>query len=184
MRDNTYEENNPLRPTLPSELDALLDRVNARANDSEDIPEPGTEENPWIGVDRLVNGQKQFHAFSGKERRRLRRIGERDAQNEQDRGQRSYNRQQRKQAFDAGTVRQQLRIITGELEVSPDMKRNLEGHILRQTRLNERAQLELQRRAEAGQRREARLLARSAERVRLGVARHRDLVRMGERDGG
>jgi hypothetical protein len=148
---------------------------------SEEIPEPGTEGNPWIGVERLVNGQKQFHAFSGKELRRIRRADQRATVAEQRKGQRAYNRQQRQQAFDAGTVRQQLLIIQGELQVSPAMRANLEGHILRQTRLNERAQHEPERKATAAARREASLFERRHARVDAGVGRHADLVALGIR---
>lgn len=123
------------------DLDGLLDRVNAQSKDyeAEAVPAPGQPGNEFIGTHRIVNGKKQFYAFSGAERRRLRRVHERDEAKERARGERAWNRQQRKQAFDAGTVRQQLRIITGELEVSPAMKANLESHIVRQAKLNERA---------------------------------------------
>lgn len=148
---------------------------------SEEIPEPGTEGNEWLGVDRLVHGQKQFYTFSGADMRRIRRQQERDTANERARGERAYNRQQRKQAFDAGTVRQQLRIISGELEVSPAMKDNLTNHILRQTRLNERAQHEPERKQAAADRRQARLARRRGARIAAGNPRHADLVFAGER---
>lgn len=149
---------------------------------SEDIPEPGTEENPWIGVDRVVRGQRQFYAFSGAERRQVRRSWARDEANEQARGQRAYNRQQRQQAFDAGTVRMQLKIISGEIPVSFDMLDNLTRHIVRQTKLNEREQLAPERKAAAAARREARLNQRRINRIDAGKPRHADLVFAGERE--
>jgi hypothetical protein len=149
---------------------------------SEEIPQPGTPENPWIGVDRMVNGQKQFHALSGKELRRARRASERAAAAETAKGQRRYNRQQRKQAFDAGTVRQQLRILSGELQVSFDMQNNLTAHIMRQAKLNEREQLAPERKAAAAERRDARLARRRGARIAAGKPRHADLVFAGKRE--
>lgn len=150
---------------------------------SEEIPEPGTEGNPWIGIEQVVRGQKKFHAFSGKELRRIRRADQRATAAEQAKGQRAYNRQQRQKEFDAGTVRQQLRIITGELEVSPAMMDNLQGHIMRQTKLNEREQLAPERREAAAARRQARLNQRRIGRIDAGKPRHADLVFTGEREG-
>lgn len=149
---------------------------------SEEIPEPGTEGNPWIGMEQTVRGQKKFHAFSGKELRRIRRADERATAAEQTKGQRAYNRQQRRQAFDAGTVRQQLRIIQGELKVTDAMRDNLTGHIMRQTRLNERAQTEPERKAAAAVRRDNRLFFRQQARLDAGKPRHADLVAAGLRE--
>jgi len=108
---------------------------------TEEIPAPGTEENPWIGFKRIVNGQPQFYTLSGKERRRSRRADERAKAAEQRKGQARYNRQQRKAEFLAGTRRQQLRILRGEIAVSPDMQRNLERAILAEQRKHTRAVL-------------------------------------------
>lgn len=147
--------------------------------DDEVIAEPGTPDNPWIGFDRVVRGQKVSHAFSGAERRRLRRQGERDRVNEQQRGERAYNRQQRKREFDAGTVRQQLAILKGDIPVTPAMMQNLVGHIQRQTTLARRdLEAEQVRKAD---RRDARLATRQLNRVEDGTARHSDLVAMGIR---
>lgn len=167
---------------MNNDFDALLDRINTTQNDTEEIPEPGTPENPWIGVERVVNGQKQFYALSGAERRRSIRAAKRADVAEQQKGQRRYNRQQRKQAFDAETARQQLRILKGELQVSFDMQNNLTRHILRQTKLNERAQTEPERKATAAARREGRLYARTLQRYHTGRATHADLVRLEYRD--
>jgi hypothetical protein len=162
-------------------LTKLGTRVHEATGSDQDIPEPGSEENPWIGVDRVVNGQKQFYAFSGAERRRLIRADKRAHARQQAKGQRAYNRQERKREFDAGTVRQQLRIITGELQVSPAMLDNLQGHILRQTRLNTRADGAEDRRRAKAARREARLNQRRIARIDANRPRHADLVFAGER---
>lgn len=163
------------------DLDGLLDRFNAQNSykDGDPIPAPGTEDNPWIGFEQVVRGKKTFHAYSGSERRRLNRIVARDAKNEQERGERKYNRDQRKQAFDAGTIRQQLRILKGEIEVTPDMKRNLESHIMRQTRLNEAEAANPDRRQHAEKRRSERLHDRRVARKDAGKATKRDLVILG-----
>ena len=163
------------------DLDALLDRVNTKAGEAEEIPEPGSEENPWIGFNRLVNGTRQFYAMSGKERRQWRRSVERGEAAEQRKGQRAYNRQQRQQAFDAGTVRAQHRILTGDLKVSPDMLANLTGHVIRETRLNERKLNEQLHKDAAAARRESRLFDRRHARVDAGKGRHADLVALGLR---
>lgn len=152
-------------------------------NQSEDIPEPGSDENPWIGVERNVRGQKTFYAFSGAERRRLRRQQERDDINERERGERAYNRQVRQREYDAGTVRQQARILRGEIQASVDMQNNLTSHIMRATRLNERAQHEPERKVAAAARLGERLELRQARRWRAGKARHSDLVALGIREG-
>jgi hypothetical protein len=158
-------------------FDGLLDRVNSKSKgeDTEEIPTPGSEENPWIGVEQFVSGQKQFIAFSGKQRRRLRRHAERYAVKESKTGERAYNRQQRQREFDAGTVRQQARILQGDIPVSPDMMANLHGHILRQTRLNERALVEQERKEAADERRHERLFGRVEARFRAGQPRGKDL---------
>lgn len=148
---------------------------------SEEIPEPGTEGNEWLGADRLVHGQKQFYTFSGADMRRIRRQQERDTANERARGERAYNRQQRQREFDAGTVRMQMKILTGEVQASFDMQNNLTAHIMRQTRLAERSQHEPERKAAAAARREVRLEARQVNRWRAGKARHSDLVALGLR---
>lgn len=158
------------------DLDGLLDRVNAQSKDHKDgdpIPAPGQPGNEFIGTTRIVNGKKQFYAFSGAERRRLNRVQARDKLNEQQAGERKYNRDQRRQAFDAGTVRQQLRIITGELEVNPHMKRNLESHIMRQTKINA-VDVEARGELRATQRR-GQLDARRAARFFAGKPRGKDL---------
>jgi hypothetical protein len=64
----------------------------------------------------------------------LRRIGRRNKKREQARGSRLHNRKQRKAAFDAGTRRAQLAILQGNVEVTPDMRRNLTSAIERQHR--------------------------------------------------
>jgi hypothetical protein len=159
----------------------ILNLTNLGKTESEEIPEPGSEENPWIGFDRFVNGRKQFYALSGAERRTARRADARAKAAEQRKGQRAYNRQERKREFDAGTVRQQMRILSGELQVSFDMQNNLTAHIMRQTRLNTRADGAEDRRLNAEKRRSERLYDRSRARVDAGTARHADLVRLGLR---
>ena len=164
-------------------LDDLLDRVNANASDTvaEEIPEPGAEGNPWIGFNHIFNGQRRFHALSGRERRRVRRANERADAAEQRKGERAYNRRQRQQEFAAGTVRQQMRILREEIPVTDDMMANLQSHILRQTRLNVRAELEPQRREHAEKRRSERLHDRRIRRADAGKSTHRDLVALGMR---
>lgn len=164
------------------DLDALLDRVNAKPDETEEIPEPGSEGNPWIGMNRIVSGTRQFYAFSGAERRRVRRVMERGAAKEQKRGERAYNRQQRQQAFDAGTVRMQHRILSGDIKVSPDMLANLTNHVIRQTRLNERALTEPDRKEHKAWRRTQRLTRRRVHRLEAGKPRHADLVFAGSRE--
>lgn len=163
-------------------LDELLDRVNARpAEETEEVPEPGSEGNPWIGVERVQRGQKRFYAFSGAERRRLIRAEKRYAAKRAKTGERAYNRQQRQREFDAGTVRMQMRILQGDVQVTDAMRANLTAHILRQTRLNERAADEPQRKEAADARREARLNLRRLARVAEGKGRHADLIAAGLR---
>lgn len=147
--------------------------------DGEVITAPGTPDNPWIGFDTTIRGHKTFHALSGSERRRLRRKADRDAVNERERGQRAYNRDQRKREFDADTVRQQLAILKGDIPVTPAMMDNLVGHIQRQTKLADR-DLEAERDRKIA-RADARLATRQLERVEAGTARHSDLVAMGIR---
>lgn len=169
-------------PVNSNFLDDLLDRVNGTANESEEIPEPGSEGNPWLGVERVVRGQKTFYAFSGKELRRIRRSNERYDVKRQAAGQRAYNRDQRQKAFDAGTIRQQLRIISDELEVTPAMKANLTSHIMRHTALSERKLTEPDRKAARAALSEARLFERRHARVNAGKGRHADLVALGMRE--
>lgn len=161
----------------------ILNLTNLGKNaDSEEIPEPGTEGNPWVGMNRMVNGLRQFYAFSGAEIRRIRRANARTEAAQTAKGQRAYNRQQRQREFDAGTVRMQAKILGGEVPVTPAMMANLHGHILRQTRLNERADTEPDRKATAAARREARLFERRHARVAAGNPRHADLVALGMRE--
>lgn len=164
------------------DLDDLLINYGKAPATGEEIPEPGSPENPWIGTNHFVHGQKQFRTFSGSERRRLRRQIERDARNERVKGERAYNRELQKREFDAGTRRQQLRILKGEVEVSPAMRANLEGHILREQKAHQARQVEPQRREAAAKRRADRLTLRQQYRISIGQARHRDLVATGLRE--
>lgn len=177
----TYSNTTVKETDMSVDLDDLLDRANVKPAEAEEIPEPGTPENPWFGVDRVVSGELQFHAFSGSERRRIRRANERHEAGQQRKGERLYNRQQRKQAFDAGTVRAQMAILKGDVEVTPAMRANLEGHIVREHRINERKLAEPDRKATAAARREARLFERRHARIDAGVGRHADLVALGLR---
>ena len=162
----------------PSKLDDLLDRVNARQIEEGDgeIPEPGTEENPWIGFEYVRNGQKVFHALSGRERRQLRRRAARTEAAESALGQRRYNRLQRQREFDAGTVRQQARILQGEIPVTPAMMGNLQSAILRQIQNNRTEETADERKAAKQARRAERLRTRQMIRIHEGRARHSDLV--------
>lgn len=161
----------------------ILNLTNLGTDSEQNVAEPGTEGNPWIGVEQVIRGQKKFHAFSGKELRRLRRADERATVAEQEKGQRVYNRQQRQKEFDAGTVRAQMRILSGETQASFDMQNNLAVHIMRQTKLNERALVEPERKAARAALAEARLFERRHARVDAGVGRHADLVALGLREG-
>ena len=61
--------------------DNMLDltKLGKTRESEEQVSEPDKDGNEWFGVDRIINGQKQFHAFSGLERRRIRRANERFA---------------------------------------------------------------------------------------------------------
>jgi hypothetical protein len=139
-------------------------------NKSDDVTEPKR---------KLTDAEVQ--AVGGRQRRRIRRALDRREARQQQRGQIRYNRQQRQLAFDEGTVRQQLRILRGELEVAPAMRANLEGHILRQHRLNEREQMAPERKANAEKRRSERLHDRRIRRADAGKSTHADLVALGMR---
>jgi hypothetical protein len=145
------------------------------------IPEPGHEDNPFVGIERVVHGQKQFLAFSGAQRRTLRRRQERDAKNEQDHGRIAYWKGLQKAEFKAGTRRQQLRILRGEISVSPAMKENLERAIIAEQKAHEAAG----RAEEVADRKEQRRIDRHAtrqlRRIEAGKARHADLVAYGHR---
>lgn len=173
--------NTTLKETDVNDSGSILNLTNLGKPQSEDIPEPGSEENPWIGFNRLVNGTRQFHALSGKERRQYRRAIARGEEADQRRGQRAYNRDQRRNAFDAGTVRMQAKILGGEVEVTTAMRANLEGHIIREHRVNELKLTESDRKDMAAARREARLFDRRHARVDAGKGRHADLVALGLR---
>lgn len=160
-------------------LDDLLDSVNARQieeKEGAEIPAPGTEHNPWIGFDRMVNGVKQFYALSGAERRQLRRHAARTEAAELRKGERRYNRQLRQREFDAGTVRQQMRILRGEIQVSAAMMSNLQSGVLQQARINQRAETADERREAKANRRAERLRTRQMIRIHEDRARHSDLV--------
>jgi hypothetical protein len=97
----------------------------------------------------------------------MRRIGRRNKKREQARGSRLHNRKQRKAAFDAGTRRAQLAILQGNVEVTPDMRRNLTSAIERQHReltREERSSTSIQR-----------LSDRRALRFSFGTIRGKDL---------
>lgn len=123
----------------------------------------------------------EVQAVGGRQRRRIRRALDRREARQEKRGQIRYNRQQRQLAFDEGTVRQQLRILRGEVEVTPAMRENLENHIMRQHRLNERAQSAPDRKVQADKRRSERLHERQVRRSFDGKPTHADLVAFGWR---
>ena len=165
-------------------LDNLLDHLNRKDDEhADDIPTPGSDDNKWIAVERTVHGQKQLHILSGSERRRYNRTMKRAEAAEQQKGQRRYNRQLRRQEYDAQTVRMQMKILTGEIQASLDMQDNLTRHVMRQTRLNERAAGAEDRKARKAALAEARLFERRHARVDAGKGRHADLVALGLREG-
>jgi hypothetical protein len=71
------------------------------------------------------NGRKVTYLTPGQTARVDRRVKAR----EQRKGQKRYNRSQRKLAYEMSTRRQQIRILKGEIEVTPAMKRNLERSV-------------------------------------------------------
>lgn len=153
----------------------ILDLIPAFNKDSDEIPEPGTEGNEWIGVKRMVNGQEVFHAFSGAERRRITRANARYEAKRQAAGQRSWNRDQRKAEFKAGTRRAQLAILRGEVSVTPAMMTNLVNSIQNEQDAYDRAQnaeeLAVQRQTD----RDDRLRTRREARFAAGKPRGKDL---------
>jgi hypothetical protein len=169
---------NPFEPKSRGKLDDLLDRFNARQleESGEEIPEAGSDGNPWIGFEYVQNGQKKFHALSGVERRRVRRAAERAEASEQAKGQRRYNRQLRRREFDAGTVRQQARILQGEIKVTPALMGNLQTAIMRQMQINRLEDTAQERKEAKANRRAERLRQRQQSRLDSGQRRHRDLV--------
>lgn len=162
------------------DFDALLDSVNTVPT-TEVAAKPGSEENPIVGVKRRVRGMDQFYAYSGADRRAIRRQGERDAKNESDHGRISYWKQQHAAEFKAGTRRQQLRILRGEIDVTPAMRNNLERAILAEQRAHEAAPLAQERADKAEQRRIDRHATRQLKRILDGNPRHSDLVAYGHR---
>jgi hypothetical protein len=95
--------------------------------------------------------ESEMDGRSGKQRRRIRRARERYDAKRQAAGQRAYNREQRKLEYRAGTRRGQLAILKGEVQVSPDMARNLTRAIEREQRRAEREPLAGERKQEARQ---------------------------------
>jgi hypothetical protein len=153
----------------------ILDLIPAFNKDSDEIPEPGTEGNEWIGVKRIVNGQEVFHAFSGRERRRITRAHARYEAKRQRAGERAYNRQARKAEFNAGTRRAQLAILRGEVQVTPAMMDNLTNAIQREQAAYDREQNAEELATNAQKRRSERAHDRRVARFAAGKPRGKDL---------
>ena len=156
-------------------MDNDLRFVLPKAKDDEEIPEPGTPGNEWLGVERFVNGAKQFYAFSSAEIARMRRRTARFEAAEKRRGQRAYNRSQRRQARLADTRRMQLLILQGEVEVPEAMRRNLVTSLENQQRAEGRAENAAGDREMAAAVRESRAEQRRIRRFQAGQPRGKDL---------
>lgn len=175
-------ESSPVDTKAIKDFDDFISKIGTQAPQPDEvIPAPGEPGNEFIGVNRVVRGQEVFHAFSGKERRRIVRANQRAEAKQQQAGQRAYNRQQRQAAFQADTRRQQLRILKGELTVSPDMYDNLLSAVEREQKLFNRKANEQTRLENAAKRRSERLHDRRIARADVNRSTHRDLVALGIR---
>jgi len=175
-------ESSPVDTKAIRDFDDFISKIGTQAPEPDEaIPAPGEPGNEFFGVSHVVRGQETFHVFSGKERRRIARANQRGEVKRQQAGQRAYNRQQRQAAFQADTRRQQLRILKGELTVSPDMYDNLLSAIEREQKLFNRKANEQDRKAAKAALAEVRLFERRRARVDANKARHGDLVALGMR---
>lgn len=90
----------------------------------EEIPEPGSEDNPWIGpVDPKLGRPRE--GYSGSQLRTIRRAQQRREAAQQRVGQRAYDRQQKALQRGEALVRQRQRVLDGEIEVSPALYENI-----------------------------------------------------------
>jgi hypothetical protein len=146
------------------------------ADDPIDVPEPGSEENPWIGAAIPGAKGKEGEGWSGAQRNRARRRMERAARKEQKVGQRAYNRERARRGKLAVVREAQLRVLKGELG-TPAMQRNLENAV---ERLAKGARLTAEEktfaRHQAVGSRAERLYERRLERFRSGTQRGKDLL--------
>lgn len=139
--------------------------------DDDEIPAPGEPGNEWIGH-KKADGT--FIAYSGEQRRHVSRARARGEAARQRAGQRAYNRSQRKAEFQAGTRRAQLRILKGEVEVTPAMRKNLETSIINEQKAHKLALTSEERYAKDAMRRDAQLEVRQGARFLLGKPRGKD----------
>jgi hypothetical protein len=146
-----------------------------KPKDDEEIPEPGEPGNEWLGTEQMVNGQKQFKAWSGAQLNRIRRAMARGQAREQANGQRRYNREQRRSARLAGTRRAQLAILKGETDATPAMRQNLERAVEAEQKRNAAKLTAVDRGTLAAVNRERRLDDRRVARFTAGHPRGADL---------
>jgi hypothetical protein len=131
------------------------------------------ERGPGRTLTRFVNGRHVPITLltSGQEARHERRRAAIDKA----KGQRKYNRAERKKAYIAGTRRAQLAILKDEVEVTPDMRRNLERAIQVEQERNEREATAPARAQQDVARRQAQLNFRRVARFEAGQPRGKDL---------
>jgi hypothetical protein len=142
----------------------------------QDVPTPGSKDNPWIGAVKPGAKGKDGEGISGAQRNRARRAFERAERKAQKVGNRTYNREQQRRYRLAQTRAAQLRVLKGEVG-TPAMQENLNRAVeaLAKTARVDDADRDLAR-GQAVRRRSERLYERRLERFRNGTQRGKDLL--------
>lgn len=133
------------------------------------------DDEDWIHAEVMVNGQKQRHILSGKERRESARAAARAEVRRQRKGSAAWQRGQRQRESLSITRRQQLAILRDEIEVTPAMKANLIEAVRLEQIKNGRQQNEAEDRQMAVAVRAQHLDARRIARFTAGRPRGKDL---------
>jgi hypothetical protein len=157
------------------DLSFALPGLSPNGENADVAPNGDKAEDEGIGklLTTFVGGRFQavFSKSPGQAARVARRIKARD----QRRGQRKYNRQQAELARKTNTLRAQMRVIKGEVEVTPAARKNLERAILADQRRHEASLTADQRRQDRSEASIARLSERRAARFAAGRPRGKDL---------
>lgn len=142
------------------------------SKDDEDVPEPGSEANPWIGPYDKKTGKTV--PMSGDQLRTARRAQERREAAQQRVGQRAYNRQQKAQRRADALVSQRQRVLNGEIQVPDALYQNIvrEAERLLAAPTDEQVAL---RRQQMQNKRDDDLADRREARFRAGQPRGKDL---------
>ena len=138
----------------------------------EEIPTPGSEENPWIGPYDKKTGKTV--PLSGAQLRTARRAQERREAAQRRVGERAYNRQQKLNSKHEADNRQRERIQYGEIQVSPGQLQNTVRDVSWINNLPTEEQVALRRQQKQNKRDDA-LADRREARFRAGAPRGKDL---------